>query len=81
MPKWPGRTTQGPAWTVAEPNREVARRAAEGPVAARQGNHADRDPCTQLPLSAKDARAQTDGNAQVPPSTAWHRCLTVQLSA
>ena len=23
----------------------------------------------------------TDGNAQVPSSAAWHRCLTVQLSA
>jgi hypothetical protein len=23
----------------------------------------------------------TDGNAQIPPSAAWHRCLTVQLRA
>ena len=22
-----------------------------------------------------------DGNAQIPPSAAWHRCLTVQLRA
>ena len=26
-------------------------------------------------------RVRADGNARVPPSTAWHRCLTVQLRA
>ena len=30
---------------------------------------------------AQDARAQTDGDARVPSSTARHGCLTVQLRA
>jgi hypothetical protein len=56
------------------------RRAAEEPDAGRHGNHADRDPPARLPLPARDAGAQTDGNARALRSTVRHRCLTVQLN-
>jgi hypothetical protein len=56
------------------------RRAAEEPDAGRHGNHAERDPSARLPIPAKDARAQTDGNVRALRSTVRHRCLTVQLN-
>ena len=43
------------------------------------GTHADRDPSARLPLSSHGC-AQVDGNARILRSTAWHRCLTVQLN-
>jgi hypothetical protein len=44
------------------------------------GTHADRDPSARLPFPQPRIRAQVDGNAPILRSTAWYRCLIVQLN-
>ena len=62
------RCSRPPPQTAAEANREMARRRRGicGDTAPQP--HRPR-PSSRLPFPDKDARAQTDGNARVPPST------------
>ena len=79
------RCPRGPGALLKGPRPDGGRSEPGGGSGAAEGlrDGMGTTPTAILPPGSRSQprmRAQTDGNARVLRSTAWHRCLTVQLN-